>query len=229
MFLNKLDRPGASFKASLSSLLSHRLHPHPLALVLPVASFDPRHYEQAEPGIEGLVDLVKWEVWKWGQDGTMTRHPLPRDSTDLDDLDFIPSPHPLLAHLLPARTQLLENLAMFSEELMDQLLNLASTPASYLHIDSSSIIPHLRRATLNGQVLPVLCGSAMKDIGTNLVMDYVGELLAGPTDVSYDSQAKNPPVRLLAWKVSWDKKRGWMTFVRVYSGAFEIIFLGSRY
>ncbi|RDB22813.1 Ribosome-releasing factor 2, mitochondrial [Hypsizygus marmoreus] len=218
MFLNKLDRPGASFKASLTSLLSHRLHPHPMALALPIASFDPRHYAQAEPGIQGLVDLVKWQVWKWDQDGTATCFPLPRDNETLSGLEFIPESHPILPELIPARTQLLENLSMFSEELMEQLLNLPSTPTSYLSVNSSDVIRHLRQATIKNEILPVLCGSAMKDIGTNLVMDYVGELLASPLDVPHDPQGKNAPLRLLAWKVTWDKKRGWMTFVRVYSG-----------
>jgi elongation factor G len=218
MFLNKLDRPGASFKASMLSLLSHRLHPQPMALTLPIASFDPQHYKQAEPGIQGLVDLVKWQVWKWDHNEQVSCHPLPRDSEDFDGLDIIPPSHPILSHLIPARTQLLENLSMFSDELMESLLNLSPGPTSYLHLDSSVITRHLRRATLRNEILPVLCGSAMKNVGTDLVMDYVGELLASPLDVAHDPQPRNPPLRLLAWKVIWDKKRGWMTFVRVYSG-----------
>lgn len=189
-----------------------------MALVLPIASFDPQHYAQAEPGVQGLVDLVKWEIWKWDRDGNASRHPLPRNDETFSSLDFIPSSHPILPHLIPARTQLLENLSMFSEELMDQLLNLPSSPTAYLGIESPVILRHLRQATIKNQILPVLCGSAMKNIGTDLVMDYVGELLASPLDVPHDPQGKNQPVRLLAWKVTWDKKRGWMTFVRVYSG-----------
>ncbi|KAG6856341.1 hypothetical protein H0H87_005459 [Tephrocybe sp. NHM501043] len=219
MFLNKLDRPGASFGASLTSLLSNRLHPHPLALILPIASFDPHHYAQAEPGIQGLVDLVKWELWKWDAEGNVSRYPLPRDDETFDNFPLIPPFHPILPHLIPARTQLLENLSMFSEELMEELLGLPSGPTAYLQVDSSKIIRHLRKATLQNEILPVLGGSAMKDIGTDLVMDYVGELLASPIDVPHDLQVgTNPPVRMLAWKVAWDKKRGWMTFVRVYSG-----------
>ncbi|KAG6831137.1 hypothetical protein H0H92_012562 [Tricholoma furcatifolium] len=218
MFLNKLDRPGASFGASMMSLLSNRLHPHPMALVLPIASFDPSHYAQAEPGIQGLVDLVKWRVWKWDAEGNMSQHPLPRDDETFSTFTLLPSSHPILPHLIPARTQLLENLSMFSDELMEELLNLPSSPTAYLQLDSAKIIKHLRSATLKNNILPVLGGSAMKDIGTDLVMDYVGELLASPIDVPHDPQVNNAPVRMLAWKVSWDKKRGWMTFVRVYSG-----------
>ncbi|KAF9464444.1 P-loop containing nucleoside triphosphate hydrolase protein [Collybia nuda] len=218
MFLNKLDRPGASLKASLISLLSHRLHPNPMVLTLPIASFEPQHYDQAEPGIQGLVDLVQWELWKWDKDGQSTCHPLPRNDESFQNLDYITASHPILPHLIPARVQLLENLSMFSEELMDSLLNLPSGPTSYLNVENSDIIRHLRHATLKNEILPVLCGSAMKDIGTDIVMDYVGRLFASPLDVMHDPQGQNSPLRLLAWKVTWDKKRGWMTFVRVYSG-----------
>jgi elongation factor G len=218
MFLNKLDRPGASFQASFRSLLSNRLHPHPMALVLPIASFDPQRYARAEPGIEGLVDLVKWEVWKWNEDGGHTRYPLPRDAAALNNLEFIPEVHPILPHLIPARTQLIDNLSMFSEDLMEELLELPSGPSSYLQLEAPSLLQHLRRTTLNNDILPVLGGSAIKDVGTDLVMDYVGELLASPTDIQHEAQKGNPPVRALAWKVAWDKRKGWMTFVRVYSG-----------
>ncbi|KAF7352691.1 Ribosome-releasing factor 2, mitochondrial [Mycena venus] len=218
MFLNKLDRPGASFSASMASLLSHRLHPHPMALALPIASFDPQDYARAEPGIHGVVDLVNWEVWKWDSDGECARHRLPTDPADLRGLDFIPPTHPILPHLMQARTQLLDNLSMFSEELMEALLGLPAGPHAYLAFDNKVLMRHLRQATLRNDILPVLCGAAMKHIGTDLVMDYVGALLASPLDLDHDPKRENAPLRLLAWKVSWDKRLGWMTFVRVYSG-----------
>ncbi|KAF7965622.1 hypothetical protein HWV62_42627 [Athelia sp. TMB] len=222
MFLNKLDRPGASFKSSLVSLLSHRLHPNPVALTLPISSFDPEDYARAEPGIQGLVDLVNWEIWKWEADETEpTRHPLPRDVDGLSQMEVLPANHPILPHLVPARTALLENLSMFSEELMEQLLELPSGPSSYLTLETPAIMPHLRAASLRKDILPVLCGAAMKNIGTELVMDYVGELLASPLDVKHEVQSADSPLRLLAWKVAWDKKKGWMTYVRVYSGTLK--------
>lgn len=218
VFLNKLDRPGASFRSSLLSILQHRLHPRPTALTLPIASFDPKNYSTAEPGVEGIVDLVKWEVWRWHPDGTSTRHPLPTSIEELESTSILPPSHPLVAHLAPARTALLENLSMHSEELMSQLLELPAGPSAYLSVKPSVVLPHLRSAVSRMNILPVLCGSAMKHIGTNLVLDYVGELLADPVSVSGGNPQKNAPLRMLAWKVGWDKRRGWMTFVRVYSG-----------
>jgi elongation factor G len=222
MFLNKLDRPGASFRNSLKSILAHRLHPNPMALTLPIASFDAENYTHAEPGVEGLVDLVKWEVWKWNDDGESTRHPLPTSTEDLKNASILAPTHPILPHLVPARTALLENLSMHSEELMERLLDLPSGPSSYLSVPPSNILPHLRAATLQKDILPVLCGSAMKNIGTELVLDYVGELLADPLSVTSEPNPEKAPLRMLAWKVGWDKRKGWMTFVRVYSGMSEL-------
>lgn len=229
MFLNKLDRPGASFRSSLLSLLSHRLHPKPMVLSLPVASFKTSDYTRAEPGIQGLVDLVKWEVWKWDKEGKSSRRPLPTDMEKMVAAGIFPSDHPILPHLVPARTALLDNLSMFSEELMETLLNLPSALSAYLTVPPDHILPHLRAATLRNDILPVLCGSAFKHVGTELVMDYVGELLPSPYDVLDKSIVKNDskplaktlrgaPLVMLAWKVGWDKQKGWMTFVRVYSG-----------
>ncbi|KDR83632.1 hypothetical protein GALMADRAFT_55347 [Galerina marginata CBS 339.88] len=218
IFLNKLDRPGASFRSSLLSLLKHRLHPNPMALTLPIASFNPRHYSEGEPGIQGLVDLVRWNVLKWDEEGEVSTHPLPKNVDDFQNLDVIPPSHPLSSHLVFARVQLLENLSMVSEEFMEILLNLPPDPSAYLQVDNMLVMRHLREASLRGQILPVISGAAMKHVGTDLVMDYVGELLPSPVDVAHEAQRNHPPVQLLAWKVNWDEKRGWMTFVRVYSG-----------
>jgi elongation factor G len=136
-------------------------------------------------------------------------------------MNFLPESHPLLPHLLPARVQLLENLSMVSEEFMDYLLGMDDS-FSYLQVDDKLAMRHLRSATLNNLALPVVCGSAMKHIGTELLMDFVGELFPSPLDVEHDAR-QNSPLRLLAWKVNWDERKGWMTFVRVYSG--KLIFL----
>lgn len=222
--MNKMDRPGASFRSSLQSVLSYRLHPKPVTLTLPVASFESVAYRSAEPGVQGIVDLVRWELWKFSEtdtfeDGTTAyqKIPLPEKLADLENSGIFPPDHPLLSELLPARTALLEILSMYSEELMEELLALTSDASSYLSIRASRIMPTLRSATLRNEVLPVLCGSAMKHIGTDLVLDYAGLLLASPLDI-VRSQTGESDVQMLAWKVAWDKRRGWMTFVRIYSG-----------
>jgi elongation factor G len=201
-----------------------------MAITIPIASFNPQNYAAGEPGIQGLVDLVRWNLWKWDDQGQATCHPLPRSIEELQKDGPLSSSHPVIPHLVTARTQFLENLSMVSEDLMETLLAIPSDPSAYLELNNESIMHHLRKASLSNQVLPVLCGSAMKNIGTDLVMDYIGELLPSPLDVIHEVQGKNPPVRLLAWKVNWDERKGWMTFVRVYSGITVVMssFVFSR-
>ncbi|KAI0353592.1 P-loop containing nucleoside triphosphate hydrolase protein [Trametes cingulata] len=220
LFFNKLDRPGASFRSSMLSVLANRMHPRPMAITLPVASFNPEDYARAEPGIQGLVDLVKWEVWRYDSEGKASVHALPRTKEGLEHSDLFPASHPVIPHLLPARVTMLDNLAQVSEGLFDMLLSLPDDPSSYLSVEAPDILPHLRAATLRNDVVPVLCGSAFKHIGTELLMNYVGELLPSPVDVEPNPKAlaPNAPLSMLAWKVGWDKRKGWMTFVRVYSG-----------
>ncbi|EAU84878.2 translation elongation factor 2 [Coprinopsis cinerea okayama7 len=220
MFFNKLDRPGASFRNAMASLLTHRFHPNPSPLTIPIASFDPKDYQHGEPGVQGLVDLVKWNIWRWAGEEATCR-PLPRTVAELEKFPLFPPNHPIVPHLPVARTQLLENISMFSEDLMEHLLELDSSPDAYLGLPAEAILPHLRKAILKGEILPIVCGSALNHIGTEILMDYVGELFPSPLDVPHDPQGKNPPVRALAWKVNWDARRGWMTFVRVYSGKFS--------
>ncbi|KAI9001079.1 P-loop containing nucleoside triphosphate hydrolase protein [Trametes punicea] len=223
LFLNKLDRPGASFRTSMLSVLANQLHPRPMAIALPVASFNPQDYGRAEPGIQGLVDLVNWEVWRYDAEGRPSIYALPRTKEELERTDVFPPEHPILPHLLPARITMLDNLAQVSETLFDMLLGLPEDPSAYLSVQSADIMPHLRAATLRNDVLPVLCGSAFKHIGTELLMNYVGELLPSPVDVEPNPKAvaASAPLRMLAWKVGWDKRKGWMTFVRIYSGTLK--------
>ena len=217
LFLNKLDRPGAAVRSSILSVLSHRLHPCPLPITLPIASLDPQAYKSAEPGLAGIVDLVKWQVWLFDGDNKAQPIELPRSANYQQEQNVLPPDHPLLPELVTARTALLDTLSMHSEELMGQLLSISSDAPGYLGVKAEPIISALRAATLQGQVLPVLCGSALNHVGTETVLDYVGHLLASPGDVSLVPH-DDGFVQLLAWKVTWDARRGWMTFVRVYSG-----------
>ncbi|TDL29474.1 translation elongation factor 2 [Rickenella mellea] len=221
LFLNKLDRPGASFHSSLLSVLGNRLHPKPMPITLPVASFNPKDYGAAEPGLQGIVDLVKWETWRWHVDGTYDRLRLPRSAEDFENDSFFPSSHPLRTHLLPARVALLENLSMFSEDLMEKILALPAGNSSYLNIEDEVIISSLRSSVLRNEILPVLCGSALKHMGTDIALDYVGHLLASPKDMTDVVAVGQSILQVLAWKVCWDKRKGWMTFVRIYGGTLS--------
>jgi elongation factor G len=221
VFLNKLDRPGASLHSSFRAILSHKLHPKPMLLTLPIASFATARYDTGEPGIEGILDLVNWEVWKWSNGG-ISRIQLPKSAKELlDDTSVFPASHPLKEHLLEARSSLVDNLSLLSPSLFSDFDALPPSPSPYLSLPSSSIMSSLRELTLRKEILPVLSGSALKHVGTELLMNYIGELLASPVDiVAPDAKDVTSPgeVQMLAWKVGWDKRKGWMTFVRIYQG-----------
>ena len=85
------------------------------------------------------MDLVKWEVWKWDEHGESTRHALPTSLEEIERGPLFPPDHPVVAELLPARTNLLENISMFSEELMETLLGLSSDPSAYLTVPTDKI------------------------------------------------------------------------------------------
>lgn len=233
MFINKLDRPGASLRDSLHSILSHRLHRNPILISVPVASFDPDIYRRGDPGIEGLVDIAKWEVWKWDLDPSsssqVTRHELPTSRKELETSSVFPTGHPMIEQLIKARTEFIDSIALLSPDLLSEIVA-EDDPDAYLKISTQAIISNLRALTLQKEILPVFCGSALKHVGTELLMNYVGELLASPLDIDVKNDrqiapAKSQLVQLLAWKVGWDKRKGWMTFVRIYSG--KPIFLNS--
>ena len=139
----------------MQSILNYRLHPRPLAITLPVASFDPAAYSSAEPGIEGLVDLVRWELWRWnaanGDGESFTRTPLPSTAEDWEKSSLFRHDHPLKDELIPARRSMLDSLSMHSDELMDVLLDL-SDPSAYAAVETGTILPALRNAVLNRDI-----------------------------------------------------------------------------
>ena len=148
----------------------------------------------------------------------MSTQALPTNVDDLSNSGVLPQNHPIIPHLVQARTSLLDNLSMHSDALMERLLDLPSSPSAYLTIPAEEILRDLRAATLRSEILPVVCGSAFKHMGTELLLNYVGALLPSPIDSEAKALVPNAPLQMLAWKVTWDKRRGWMTFVRVYSG-----------
>ncbi len=172
-----------------------------MVLTLPIASFNPQAYATAEPGIEGIVDLVHWCLWKWDSEGNPSWHELPQEPNKLENCGLFAEGHPIVPHLAPARVNLLETLSMYSEDLMERLLEEPSSPA-HLSIGAPDLLPIIRSAVLKGEVLPVLCGSATKHIGTSLVLDYAGHLFPSPLDDASTNSNDDPNVNMLAWKVA---------------------------
>jgi len=199
-FINKMDRIGANFEGSVQTMID-RLGAHPVLVQLPIG---------AEGDFAGVIDLVNMKaiVYKddLGQDWVVTD--IPAD---------------LAERAKQARTELIEAVAEYDEELMEDYLE--EKP-----IEPSRLIQDIRKATLDISMTPVLCGSAFKNKGVQPLLDAVIDYLPSPLDVppveGLDSDestivrqaSDEEPFAALAFKVMADPYVGKLTYFRVYSG-----------
>src|SRR5215208_3369234 len=199
-FINKMDRVGADFDNAVQTMVD-RLGAHPVPVQLPIG---------AEADFTGVIDVVNMNaiVYKddLGQDWEVTD--IPEDMTEQ-------------AH--QARTELIEAVAEYDEQLMEDYLE--EKP-----IEADRLIEDIRKATLDISMTPVLCGSAFKNKGVQPLLDAVIDYLPSPLDVppveGLDGD-ENPiprpasddePFAALAFKVMADPYVGKLTYFRVYSG-----------
>ncbi len=204
-FVNKLDRTGASFEYCFSTI-SERLSPQAVRIQLPIG---------AEDGFQGIVDLVAGEAVVWmGDDlgASFDRGPIPAD---------------LQGEAEMYRAELMEKVAETDEELLEAFLENGE-------LTVEQIKKGLRAATIAGDIVPVLCGSAFKNKGVQTLLDAVVDYLPSPLDVGAirgsDVKTGEPkersaddaqPFAALAFKVMTDPYVGTLTFARVYSGTLD--------
>ena len=205
-FINKMDRIGADFEYSVKTMID-RLGAHPVPVQLPIG---------AEGDFTGVVDLVNMKaiVYKddLGQDWEVTE--IPGELADA-------------AH--QARTELIEAIAEYDDELMSDYLE--EKP-----IEAARLVRDIRKATLDISMTPVLCGSAFKNKGVQPLLDAVIDYLPSPIDVppvdgiegtqiqdgegthTTREASDEAPFAALAFKVMADPYVGKLTYFRVYSG-----------
>ncbi len=204
-FVNKMDKMGADFSMSLSSI-QNRLNPKAVAMQLPIG---------AEEGHRGVVDLLHQKAYQFkGVYG--------------EKIEEIPVPEEMKPEIKKYRDEMVEAVAGCDEEAMEKYLG-----------DQEVTIEDLKRAIRKGvianEVYPVFCGSALKNIGVQLVLDAVNDYLPSPLDVP-DIQGMEPgneekkivvkaddsaPFAGLAFKIATDPFVGKLCFVRVYSGVLK--------
>ena len=208
-FVNKLDRVGADFFRTVE-MMTERLGVSPVLVQMPVGSAE---------SFKGVIDLVDMEFLTWNTDDMgldVKRSPIPGDleSTALD-----------------YRDQLLAGIADWDDDLLVKYLD-------GQEIKANEIRRALRQATLNSGLIPVLCGSALKNVGVQPLLDSINYYLPSPLDVP-DISGKNPQSGVdesrsarddhdfsaLAFKIATDPHVGKLTFLRVYSGKID---KGSR-
>jgi elongation factor G len=202
VFVNKMDRTGASFLRVIEQLKT-RLGANPVPLQMTIG---------AEDEFKGVVDLVKMQAIIWNEaDQGMT-------------FEYRPIPADLLAQCEKMREQLVEAAAESSEELMEKYLG--GEELSEVEIKAG-----IRARTLAGEIIPVIGGSAFKNKGVQAMLDAVIEYLPSPTEVKAiegvleDGETvaerhanDEDPFSALAFKIATDPFVGSLTFIRVYSG-----------
>src|ERR687896_749934 len=202
-FINKMDRIGADFAGSVQTMID-RLGAHPVPVQLPIG---------AEADFTGVVDLVNMKAIVYKDD-------LGQEWEVVDIPDELAEP----AHA--ARTELIEAVAEYDDELMED--SLEDKP-----IEPARLIQDIRKATLDISMTPVLCGSAFKNKGVQPLLDAVIDYLPSPLDVppveGVDADegpiareaSDDQPFAALAFKVMADPYVGKLTYFRVYSGTLN--------
>ena len=203
-FINKMDRLGASFEKSYKSI-QDRLSKKAVRIQLPWG---------AEDQLKGVVDLVKMKAFVFeGEMGVIVRE--------------VEIPEELKADAEMYRAELVERVVEHDDVLMEAYLG-GELPTD------EQLKTTLRKAVLANQLFPVMIGSALKNIGVQLVLDAVVDYLPAPTDLP-PVKGINPkdeseverlpkdeePFCALAFKLQTDPFVGQLTFFRVYSGVVK--------
>ena len=201
-FINKMDRVGADFMASVRSI-RERLGARAVPIQVPVG---------AEADFRGIVDLVEMKQIVWTGEELGAKF----EEIEIDETLFF------IAR--KKQEKLIEALADFDDVLMEKFLN-----AEEIHPVEIKIA--LRKAVLTGQLTPVLCGTAFKNKGVQPMLDAIIDYLPSPLDVpaidgftpGTDSKEErlaqvDAPFSALAFKVMTDPYVGKLTYFRIYSG-----------
>lgn len=186
-FVNKMDRTGADFLKVVDDI-REKLNGNAVAIQLPIG---------AEERFEGVIDLVQMRAIR--QSGEMGVH-----------IDVGEIPPELIALSESMRTRLIEALCDVDPRLMENYVNDEA-------IMAEDIIAALRKGCLENTVVPVLCGSAFKNKGVQILLDQVVALLPSPVDKGND--VASPFVGLI-FKVVADK-HGKLAYLRLYKGQLK--------
>jgi elongation factor G len=204
-FVNKMDRIGADFQRAVK-MMHERLKADAVPVQLPIGS---------EDSFTGVVDLVANEAITWNE-------------TDLGvALHRTPVPDDMIEQADQAREHLLEHLSLIDDRFAELYLG-----GGFISQDEIKRV--LRKGTLEHGLIPVLCGSAFKYRGVQLLLDAVVDYLPSPLDVppvvghhpddESKKSARHPkieePLAALSFKIVADP-HGKMTYMRIYSGSME--------
>jgi elongation factor G len=201
-FVNKMDRMGANFYWDLETI-HERLVKHAHPMQLPIG---------AAETFQGIINLLEREAWYYlDEDGK--------------NFEVRPIPEDMKEKVEEFRAKLIEAIVEHDEKLMEKYLN----GEEIAILDLKKV---LRQATITGKLVPVLCGSALKNKGVQFLLDAITAYLPSPLDVPelegteprneehkiLVKSGDNDPFTALAFKVATDPYVGRLTFIRVYGG-----------
>src|SRR6056297_1612426 len=202
-FINKMDRTGANFLKSFQSI-KERLTSDAIPIQLPIG---------AESDFEGVIDLVTNKAYKFEGD----------HGEKMKEIDI---PEDKKEEVKEARKELIEKVAESNEELLEKYLEEEE-------ITIQELRETLRKAVINIDVIPVMCGSALKNKGVQPLLDAIIDYLPAPTDLppikginlDHGEEERHPkddePVAALAFKLASDPYVGNLTYFRLYSGTIK--------
>lgn len=204
VFINKMDVIGADFNRSVKMMIE-RLGANPVPIQIPIG---------VESEFEGVISLIDMKaIYNTGENG---------ESIEVKE---IPNIYKDYAEL--QRKHLLESVVEFDDDLMMKYLDGEELPEKQL---KSTI----RKATLSGHIVPVLCGAAYRNKGIQMLLDSVVEFLPSPMDIpmvtghtldgveATRNTNDNSPFSALIFKVMTDPYVGKLFYFRVYSGTLNV-------
>ena len=202
-FVNKMDINGADFYRVVN-MMRERLHANPLPITLPIGE---------EDTFRGIIDLIH-------------NHALMYHDDDLGkEYDVVEIPEEYKEKAEQYRQAIVEACAEHDDNLLDKYFNGEE-------ITSDEMLNVLRKATVAMQIVPVICGSAYRNKGVQILLDAIVDLLPAPTDVpaikaEYHGReeirhpADNEALSGLVFKIMVDPFVGKLAFYRVYSGVIR--------
>ncbi|MDQ7032053.1 MAG: elongation factor G [Desulfonauticus sp.] len=203
-FINKMDRPGADFDVVLNAMRK-KLQANPVVVQAPLGSGDE---------LRGILDILRKRKLVFHQE---------TQGKTFDVLALLPEEQTIVDRY---RADLLEKLADFDEVILEKYLQGEEIPLAHLKMV-------LRRLTLAGKVVPVLGGSALKNVGIQPVLDAVVDFLPSPLDVpqlegkcpltgkkKFFPISSRSPLSALVFKISLETGRR-LVLVRIYSGSIK--------
>ena len=204
-FVNKLDRVGADFENCVTMMVE-RLRANPVPVQFPIGICE---------SFEGIVDLVEMKALRFDEDslGAVVR---------TEEI-----PHELHAEAEVRREHMIEQVVEVDEHVAEKFVHGEA-------ISNEELVAALRRATIGFKVVPVFCGTALRNVGVQPLLDGVVAYLPSPLDVppvsgtnpfTHKVEAREPaddkPSAALAFKIATDPYVGRLTYLRVYSGTIE--------